>query len=319
VPTQCMDSRKVLNPRNNAFVYQSNVALKVNAKLTGANTAIHPAMPNVDSLTMVMGADVHHPPPGGDRAKPSIASVVASYDANLSKYHTEISQQPNRLEPILNMKKSTLSLLRAFFSKRNQLPRHIIMYRDGVGEGMFPFMLSHELRSIKEACAEMQKGYDPKVTFIIVQKRNHVRLFPEDERMADKNGNMLAGTVVDTGIVDPHDFDFLMCSHAGLKGTSKATHYWVLADEANLSTDALQALTFNLCHIYARCSRSVSMPAPAFYAHLAAYRARLWPAEYEDDDTASVASRGSAGAAAGGAVYTIPTLRRELFDSLYFA
>ncbi len=33
-------------------------------------------------------------------------------------------------------------------------------------------------------------------------------------------------------------------------------------------------LTYFLCHIYARCERSVSYPAPTYYAHLAAFRAR---------------------------------------------
>ena len=30
----------------------------------------------------------------------------------------------------------------------------------------------------------------------------------------------------------------------------------------------------DLCHLYSRCERSVSYPAPTYYAHLAAFRAR---------------------------------------------
>ena len=33
-------------------------------------------------------------------------------------------------------------------------------------------------------------------------------------------------------------------------------------------------MTYYLCHLYARCERSVSYPAPTYYAHLAAARAR---------------------------------------------
>lgn len=29
-----------------------------------------------------------------------------------------------------------------------------------------------------------------------------------------------------------------------------------------------------MCHLFSRCTRSVSNPAPSYYAHLAAYRAR---------------------------------------------
>ena len=38
--------------------------------------------------------------------------------------------------------------------------------------------------------------------------------------------------------------------------------------------DELQQLTYQLCHTYVRCTRSVSIPAPAYYAHLVAFRAR---------------------------------------------
>ena len=33
-------------------------------------------------------------------------------------------------------------------------------------------------------------------------------------------------------------------------------------------------LAYYLCHLYTRCTRSVSYPAPTYYSHLAADRAR---------------------------------------------
>lgn len=41
-----------------------------------------------------------------------------------------------------------------------------------------------------------------------------------------------------------------------------------------MTADMVQNLTNVLCHLYARCSRSISIPTPVFYAHLAAFRAR---------------------------------------------
>ena len=38
--------------------------------------------------------------------------------------------------------------------------------------------------------------------------------------------------------------------------------------------DEIEELTYYLCHLIARCTRSVSYPAPTYYAHLAAFRAR---------------------------------------------
>ena len=48
-------------------------------------------------------------------------------------------------------------------------------------------------------------------------------------------------------------------------------------------SDELQCLTYQLCHTYVRCTRSVSIPAPAYYAHLVAFRARYHLVEKEHD------------------------------------
>ncbi len=41
-----------------------------------------------------------------------------------------------------------------------------------------------------------------------------------------------------------------------------------------MSSDDLQMITYQLCHMYGRCPRSVSIPAPVYYADLVATRAR---------------------------------------------
>ena len=61
-----------------------------------------------------------------------------------------------------------------------------------------------------------------------------------------------------------------------LQGTSKPAHYHVLYDDNDLQPDDLQIFTYYLCHAYMRCCRSVSYPAPTYYSHLAAFRARDW-------------------------------------------
>ena len=41
-----------------------------------------------------------------------------------------------------------------------------------------------------------------------------------------------------------------------------------------MAADELETLAYYLCHLYSRCTRSVSYPTPTYYAHLAADRAR---------------------------------------------
>lgn len=43
-----------------------------------------------------------------------------------------------------------------------------------------------------------------------------------------------------------------------------------------MGANELQLMTYYLCHMYNRCPRSVSIPAPVYYADLAAFRARQW-------------------------------------------
>lgn len=57
------------------------------------------------------------------------------------------------------------------------------------------FFLSLILLHCK-ACASLEEGYLPPVTFVVVQKRHHTRLFPEvhgRRDMTDKSGNILPG------------------------------------------------------------------------------------------------------------------------------
>lgn len=91
--------------------------------------------------------------------------------------------------------------------------------RDGVGEGHLPQVMRYELSAIKSAVAKMGNGDDRiPITFLVVQKRHHVRLFPTDMRNSDdKNFNVQAGTVVDTDITHPSHIDFYLVSHASIQ------------------------------------------------------------------------------------------------------
>ncbi|KAK6929896.1 Piwi domain, partial [Dillenia turbinata] len=277
--------------------YLANVSLKINVKMGGRNTvlldAISCRIPLVSDIpTIIFGADVTHPENGED-SSPSIAAVVASQDwPEVTKYAGLVCAQAHRQELIQDLYKTwqdpvrgTVSggmirdLLVSFRKATGQKPLRIIFYRDGVSEGQFYQVLLYELDAIRKACASLEPNYQPPVTFIVVQKRHHTRLFANNHRdrsSTDKSGNILPGTVVDSKICHPTEFDFYLCSHAGIQGTSRPAHYHVIWDENNFTADGIQSLTNNLCYTYARCTRSVSVVPPAYYAHLAAFRARFY-------------------------------------------
>uniref|UniRef100_A0A0D9ZPD6 Uncharacterized protein n=1 Tax=Oryza glumipatula TaxID=40148 RepID=A0A0D9ZPD6_9ORYZ len=297
-----------------------------------------------DRPTIIFGADVTHPHPGED-SSPSIAAVVASQDwPEVTKYAGLVSAQAHRQELIQDLFKvwqdphrGTVTggmikeLLISFKRATGQKPQRIIFYRDGVSEGQFYQVLLYELDAIRKACASLEPNYQPPVTFVVVQKRHHTRLFANnhnDQRTVDRSGNILPGTVVDSKICHPTEFDFYLCSHAGIQGTSRPAHYHVLWDENKFTADELQTLTNNLCYTYARCTRSVSIVPPAYYAHLAAFRARFYM-EPETSDSGSMASgaatsRGlppgvrSARVAGNVAVRPLPALKENVKRVMFY-
>ncbi|VDP86487.1 unnamed protein product, partial [Echinostoma caproni] len=96
---------------------------------------------------------------------------------------------------------------------------------------------------------------------VILQSSNNLYRCPEKTSFT----NVEPGTVVDTEVTHPREFDFYLCSQYGIQGTSKPAHYHVLYDDSDWSSDALQQFTYFLCHAYMRCPRSVSLPAPTYY------------------------------------------------------
>ncbi|KAL5721736.1 argonaute 1B [Ranunculus cassubicifolius] len=315
IVSQCCLSKHVFRINKQ---YLANVALKINVKVRGRNTVLIDALsrriPVVsDEPTIIFGADVSHPHPGED-SSPSIAAVVASQDwPEITQYAGLVCAQSHREELIQDLfkewqdpHKGTMyggmirDLLTSFHKATGKKPSRIIFYRDGVSEGQFYQVLLYEVDAIRKACASLEPNYQPRVTFVVVQKRHHTRLFANnhsDWRTVDKSGNILPGTVVDSKICHPTEFDFYLCSHAGIQGTSRPAHYHVLWDENNFTADGIQSLTNDLCYTYARCTRSVSIVPPAYYAHLAAFRARFYM-EQDTTDHGSVVN-GTAAAAVG--------------------
>ncbi|XP_061986596.1 protein argonaute 10-like [Populus nigra] len=337
--TQCCLSKHVFKISKQ---YLANLSLKINVKMGGRNTvlldAISCRIPLVSDIpTIIFGADVTHPENGED-SSPSIAAVVASQDwPEVTKYAGLVCAQAHRQELIQDLYKTwqdpirgTVSggmirdLLISFRKATGQKPLRIIFYRDGVSEGQFYQVLLYELDAIRKACASLEPNYQPPVTFIVVQKRHHTRLFANNHRdrnSTDKSGNILPGTVVDSKICHPTEFDFYLCSHAGIQGTSRPAHYHVLWDENNFTADGIQSLTNNLCYTYARCTRSVSVVPPAYYAHLAAFRARFYtePVMQENGSAGSGACHGAKGTRTGeSGVRPLPALKENVKRVMFY-
>ncbi|WP_411023510.1 Piwi domain-containing protein, partial [Salmonella sp. s51228] len=103
-------------------------------------------------------------------------------DAHPSRYSSSVRVQQHRQEIIAELASMVRDLLINFYKCTHFKPQRIIFYRDGVSEGQFQQVLNHELRAVREACTKLEQDYKPGITFVIVQKRHHTRLFCSDKK-----------------------------------------------------------------------------------------------------------------------------------------
>uniref|UniRef100_A0A8C1YIW8 Uncharacterized protein n=1 Tax=Cyprinus carpio TaxID=7962 RepID=A0A8C1YIW8_CYPCA len=245
--TQCVQVKNVVKTSPQTL---SNLCLKINAKLGGINNVLVPHQrPSVFQQPVIfLGADVTHPP-AGDGKKPSIAAVVGSMDGHPSRYCATVRVQTSRQD--LSQEQ--------FYSQE---------------------VIQDLTNMVRELLIQFYKSTRFKPTRIIYYRGG---VSEGQMKQVGKSGNVPAGTTVDSTITHPSEFDFYLCSHAGIQGTSRPSHYHVLWDDNCFTADELQLLTYQLCHTYVRCTRSVSIPAPAYYARLVAFRARYHLVDKDHD------------------------------------
>ncbi|KAJ2916815.1 hypothetical protein MD484_g3559, partial [Candolleomyces efflorescens] len=283
IPTQCVREDKISkfeNPngrQGNSSQYWNNVLLKINTRMGGENSRIAGSskieqLARKGKVTMFVGSDVSHPGPGV--RKPSVASLVYNQDQLGIKYTAITRLQDPRVEVMVDLEDMFHGAVVDLMGIARGPVTDIIFYRDGVSEGEYDDIIKHEIGAIERAIDTVWSTHDklkaggykkPNLSFIVVGKRHHTLLFPGSPHLSDQKGNCKAGVVVDQDINQPLITDFYLQSHAGLIGTSRSSHYIVLKNDVFCNdTQALQEVSYALCHVYAKATRSVSMPAPVY-------------------------------------------------------
>ncbi|KAL8720464.1 MAG: hypothetical protein Q9225_002689 [Loekoesia sp. 1 TL-2023] len=275
--------------------YWANIGHKFNLKLGGINQTLpSDKLGILAEKTMLAGMDVTHPSPGSLEEAPSIAGVVASIDGRYGQWPGMIRAQTGREEMIKHLDElfgGRLDLWR----KHNQggLPDRIVIYRDGVSEGQYRTLLQDEVPQIQKACERRYPGGRlPKISVVVCGKRHHTRFYPTKEEDADtRSKNPPNGTVVDRGITMEKGWDFFLQAHSALQGTARPTHYVVVYDKNDMDADKMEALTHNLCYLFGRATKAVSLCPPAYYADLICERGRAYLyKEFNARDSATVTS-----------------------------
>jgi hypothetical protein len=272
---------------------------------------------------MVVGIDVTHPSPGSASKAPSVAGIVASVDQWLGQWPADLQIQRARQEMVSGLDGLLKSRLRLWAKKnKDHLPENILIYRDGVSEGQYEIVLDQELPLLKKACKETYPASDskkglPRMTVIIVGKRHNTRFYPTREQDADRFSNPHNGTVVDRGVTEARNWDFYLQAHTAIQGTARPAHYFTVLDEIfrdrkaqfpfQNAADALEDLTHNMCYLFGRATKAVSICPPAYYADLVCERARCYLSRLFDSSPGATPG-GSVSEGGGGGVGDEPDL-----------
>lgn len=174
------------------------------------------------------------------------------------------------------------------------MPKHIFIYRDGVGDSMRKQVIDQELAQLDKIVAleygigqdnipEEEKQGPPEITLIIVNKRVRQRFFQQTQQNNGQNyiDNPPQGTYVDNGFVEQSEvidgkFDFFLVPHSVTQGSVKPTHFYVAKNSSQISKMAILNFTYALCYNYYNWNDAIKIPAPCMLADkIAGFRSEV--------------------------------------------
>ncbi|KAM9981534.1 hypothetical protein ACTFIY_003829 [Dictyostelium cf. discoideum] len=264
VLTQCIFSRTFDKGRPVSVKLKQQVVAKLGLAPWGLGQDIYKGVPK---KTMVIGIDVGH---NSDMKGHSVVGFVATIDDKFQKFFSRAyAQERPGKEIIHSLEDATKEAMKSYFNHNNCLPELVIVYRDGVGDGMLDLVNKTEIAAMKKGFAETPSswGTKPKLVYTIVKKNTNARFFTNDNQRA----NPPPGTLIDSKITHQNWYDFFLVSQVAFKGSINPTHYHVLLDEHQMAADLFQFFTFQMCHLYFNFEKSVRVPASCQFAHKMAF------------------------------------------------
>ncbi|KIX03285.1 uncharacterized protein Z518_06837 [Rhinocladiella mackenziei CBS 650.93] len=306
--------------------YRANVALKFNLKLGGCNQSLQPPKLGIlsDGKTMVVGLDVTHPSPGSLSMAPSVVGIVASINESFGQWPADLSIQTGRQEMVAGLKSLMKGRLK-LWSKHNHddYSKNILLYRDGVSEGQYNLVLDQELPEIRAACRDL---YPPKMTgqglpriswqatqytFLPDQARTSGSLhkyFQRDRGRSWRHPGPPLGLLPPSARYSPRNSETGALLHRlrrDLPGRKCATTFKNVAD-------VLEDLTHNLCYLFGRATKAVSICPPAYCVDLVCERARCYLGKIFNPSSMT-SSTGSVAGVDASLVNIHPIVRDSMF------
>uniref|UniRef100_A0A8C9APG7 Piwi like RNA-mediated gene silencing 3 n=4 Tax=Lemuridae TaxID=9445 RepID=A0A8C9APG7_PROSS len=259
-PSQCVVAKTLKRPKIFPVVCEK-LAQQMVCKMGGALWKVDTGI----KKAMFVGIDCFH---DTVNRKKSIAGFVASTTDQLTKWYSQCVIQEAGEEIVNGLTDCLRAALEVWCQNESCVPRSVIVYRDGVGDGQLQALLDHEIPQMLACLKNIPSRENVALTFIVVKKRINTRFFAVSGRSLQ---NPNPGTVIDVELTRKEWYDFFIVSQSVREGTVTPTHYNVIYDTVCLRPNTVQRLTYQLCHMYYNWAGIIRVPAPCHYAHKLAY------------------------------------------------
>uniref|UniRef100_A0A671ULA5 Piwi-like protein 2 n=1 Tax=Sparus aurata TaxID=8175 RepID=A0A671ULA5_SPAAU len=243
IPSQAINVRTISKQQKLRSVAQK-ILLQMNSKLGGELWTVTVPLKHL----MVVGVDVHH---DTSKVHQSVMGFVASVNSSLTRWYSRVTFQTPNEELINGFRICFLAALQKYYEVNHNLPEKIVVYRDGVSDGQLRMVEQYEIPQLIK-CFETFPTYEPKLVFIVVQKRISTTLY---SCMSNNFGAPPPGTVLDHTLTQKDWVDFYLMAHHIRHGCGLPTHYISLYNTANLTPD-------HFC-LFVRCQNAFNIVALA--------------------------------------------------------
>jgi len=236
--------------------YYSNVLNQMVVKAGGElyNIVIHQNIQN--NPTMIIGIDSSR----AGKGKTKIV-MTASFSQSLSAFYTQqiiVDNVENSLPELFR------KALDNFHKLYNTFPHYIFIYRQGGNMKQKQKLYLTELPVIQSFFSSLKLD-NLKFNYISVNKKTDLKFFQEKGRGYE---NPQSGTVIDTEVIAPNDYQFYLQPQYVNQGTATPVEYHVLYDSINMPIEDLEKITFFQTFYYWNWPGPIREPAALKFAEV---------------------------------------------------
>ncbi|CAG2180514.1 unnamed protein product, partial [Oppiella nova] len=155
---------------------------------------------------MIVGYDTYHDSSQKGR---SVGAFVCSMNEHMSSWFSRVAYHDTSEEMSANFAINIQEGIKRYFEVNRQFPKRVLIYRDGVGDGMIQHVFEYELKAVQSGLKKMYpEGEIPQLAFVIVTKRVNARFFTQEGNTPPDNP--IPGTIVDTTVTRACRYDFYL-------------------------------------------------------------------------------------------------------------